>query len=508
MGVWLRLVRFLRRSSCHGRLHHHHHHDSLHQQQQTLTKSSANREQTINIHSKHKAGNKQRAQNVFAQPIDMTESFTAPSYPKSPEAIRFIDNALADNFIFASLTKSERRQLINAMKADSAPAGEVIIQQGDIGDYFYVVEEGNVTFAVDGNHVGACSRGATFGELALLYDCPRAATCLANTDCKLWSVDQRTFRHMLANSNASQQKDTVDVLKKVKFLAELEDDGLLIKIADALATLNFNEGEKIINKGDVGEVFYVVKEGRVKVHDIGFGDSQYVDQILGPGDFFGERALLTGEPRAADITAEVASVCLCLSRENFEKSLGPLQELIDKTAEKRVLMGVPLFANSQFEPHEMARLTDLVEEVDFKQGEVLAQEGQAAKQSLYIIRKGKVTVVNKNGMINTLSPGDYFGEKLIQADDGAKVKQTITAEEASTCGVLTRSAIESVIGDISRLGKALPPVSSKLDRSIKLGDLTKLKILGVGTFGKVWLVNHKKKDKAYALKMLNKREII
>jgi len=478
------------------------------EQQQTLMKSSANREQTINIHSKHKAGNKQRAQNVFAQPIDMTESFTAPSYPKSPEAIRFIDNALADNFIFASLTKSERRQLINAMKADSAPAGEVIIQQGDIGDYFYVVEEGNVTFAVDGNHVGACSRGATFGELALLYDCPRAATCLANTDCKLWSVDQRTFRHMLANSNASQQKDTVDVLKKVKFLAELEDDGLLIKVADALATLNFNEGEKIINKGDVGEVFYIVKEGRVKVHDIGFGDSQYVDQILGPGDFFGERALLTGEPRAADITAEVASVCLCLSRENFEKSLGPLQDLIDHAMKKRVLMGVPLFANSQFEPHEMARLTDLVEEVDFKQGEVLAEEGQAAKQSLYIIRKGKVTVVNKNGMINTLSPGDYFGEKLIQADDGAKVKQTITAEEASTCGVLTRSAIESVIGDISRLGKALPPVSSKLDRSIKLGDLTKLKILGVGTFGKVWLVNHKKKDKAYALKMLNKREII
>mmetsp|Transcript_25854 Transcript_25854/g.40187 ORF Transcript_25854/g.40187 Transcript_25854/m.40187 type:complete len:794 (-) Transcript_25854:80-2461(-) len=463
------------------------------------------REQTINMHSRAKA---QRAQNVFAQPLDMTEDFTAPSYPKSPEAIRFIDNALADNFIFASLTKSERRQLINAMKADSAPAGEVIIQQGDIGDYFYVVEEGNVTFAVDGNHVGACSRGATFGELALLYDCPRAATCLANTDCKLWSVDQRTFRHMLANSNASQQKDTVDVLKKVKFLAELEDDGLLIKIADALATLNFNEGEKIINKGDVGEVFYVVKEGRVKVHDIGFGDSQYVDQILGPGDFFGERALLTGEPRAADITAEVASVCLCLSRENFEKSLGPLQDLIDHAMKKRVLMGVPLFANSQFEPYEMARLTDLVTEVNFHQGEILAEEGQTAKQNLYIIRKGKITVVNENGMINTLSPGDYFGDKLIQAEGGAVCKQTITAEEASTCGVLTRSAIESVIGDISRLGKAVAPVASKLDRSIQFPDLVKFRILGVGTFGKVWLVSHKTSGKPYALKMLNKREII
>ena len=393
------------------------------------------------------------------------------------------------------------------MKADNVPAGTVIIQQGDIGDYFYVVAEGNVTFAVDGNHVGGCSKGATFGELALLYDCPRAATCIANTDCRLWSVDQKTFRYMLANSTVAQQKDTVDVLRKVKFLAGLEEEAL-IKIADALATLNFDAGDKIINKGDAGEVFYIVKEGRVKAHDIGFGDSQFVDQHYGPGEFFGERALLTGEPRAADITAEVATVCLCLSRENFEKSLGPLQELMDHAAEKHVLMGVPLFANSEFEPYEMTKLTDLVEEVEFEKDEVIAEEGQAAKQSLYIIRKGKVTVVNKNGMISTLSPGDYFGDKLIQADDEAKCKQTITAEEASTCGVLTKSAIESVIGNVSRLGKALPPVASKLDRTIKFGDLTKLRILGVGTFGKVWLVKHKKTSKAYALKMLSKREIM
>ena len=462
------------------------------------------REQTMNMHSKAKAT---RAQNVFAQPLDMTEDFVAPVYPKSDAAVQFIDNSLADNFIFASLNKEERRELINAMKADSASPGQVIIQQGDIGDYFYVVEDGQISFAVDGNHVGACSRGATFGELALLYNCPRAATCIANSECKLWKVDQKTFRYMLANNSSTQQKEILDVLKKVQFLTDL-DEAMLIKIADALTPVNFSAGERIINKGDAGEVFYIVKEGRVKVHDIGFGDSQYVDQFYGPGDFFGERALQTGEPRAANITSETASVCLGLSRENFEKSLGPLQDLIDHAMNKRVLMGVPLFANSKFEPYEMSRLTDLVTEVNFMQGEVLAEEGQPAKQNLYIIRTGKITVVNENGMINNLSPGDYFGDKLIQAEDGAVCKQTITAEESATCGVLTRSAIESVIGDISRLGKAVAPVASKLDRSILFADLVKFRILGVGTFGKVWLVTHKTTGKPYALKMLTKREII
>ena len=460
------------------------------------------RERTINIHSKAK-----RAQNVFAEPLDMSEDFVIPNFPKSDTSIKFIDDSLADNFIFASLTKEERRLLINAMKADTVPSGTVIIQQGEVGDYFYVVEDGNISFAVDGNHVGACQRGASFGELALLYNCPRAATCIANTDCKLWKVDQRTFRYMLANNNASQEKEVLDVLRKVQFLADLDKE-LLVKIADALTTVSFQRGDRIINKGDVGEVFYILKEGRVKVHDIGFGDSQYVDQVLNPGDFFGERALLTGDPRMANITAEVASVALCLSRDEFEKTIGPLQDLIDHAMKKRTLMGVPIFANSQFQPFEMARLADVVAEVTFLPKEVIAEEGQPAKQNLYIIREGKITVANENGMISALTPGDYFGDKLIQADAGAVSQQTITAEEKTTCGVLTKSSIESVIGNISRLGKAAAPVAPKLDRTIDFKDLVKFRILGVGTFGKVWLVSHKKSGVPYALKMLNKREII
>ena len=437
----------------------------------------------------------------------MSEDFAIPSYPKSGAAVQFIDESLADNFIFASLTREERRLLIDAMKADSVPAGTVIINQGEVGDYFYVVEDGNISFAVDGNHVGACTRGASFGELALLYNCPRAATCIANTDCRLWKVDQRTFRYMLANNNANQQKDVLDVLRKVQFLANLEE-GMLIKIADALTTVSFQEGDRIINKGDVGEVFYILKEGRVKVHDIGLGDSQYVDQVMGPGDFFGERALLTGEPRNANVTAETASVTLCLSRETFEKTLGPLQDLIDFAMKKRVLMGVPIFANSRLQPYEMAKLTDLLAEVTFHQGEVLAEAGQPARQNLYIIREGKITVANDNGIISNLGPGDYFGDKSIQAVDSAISHQTITAVEKTTCGVLTKSAIESVIGHIPRLGKAAQAMTTKIDRSIQFKDLVKFRILGVGTFGKVWLASHKKTGKPYALKMLNKREII
>jgi len=464
------------------------------------------RERKLNIHGKARSKQK-RAENIFAEKVDLTEHFEVPRYPKSDGAVQFIDNSLVDNFIFASLSGKERRLLIDAMVMDTVPAGTVIIKQGETGDFFYVVDEGHVSFAVDGNHVGACGRGGSFGELALLYNCPRAATCLANTTCRLWKVDQKTFRYMLANNNASQQKDIHDVLRKVPFLSELGESDLG-RISDALTSVTFPEGERLINKGDVGEVFYILREGKVKVHDIGFGDSQYVDQIIGPGDWFGERALLTGDARSANITAVTNCTTLCLSRETFEMVLGPLSNLIDRAAKKRTLEGVPVFAHSEFQPFEMTRLTELLTEQHFTAGTTLAEEGKLYEPNLYIIREGRIVVSSSKGQVNTLMDADYFGALWLKEPLGSPSPVTVKIEADTECGVLTREDIEGVIGNIKRLGKPLSMSGASLNKHIRLKDLVKFRILGVGTFGKVWLVSHKKTGIPYALKQLSKREII
>uniref|UniRef100_A0A7S3L285 cGMP-dependent protein kinase n=1 Tax=Amphora coffeiformis TaxID=265554 RepID=A0A7S3L285_9STRA len=466
------------------------------------------REENINIHNRVRSNNRAKErENIFAPSIDLQEEFTTPRYPKSDAAVQFIDSALEDNFIFASLTAHERRLLIDAMMMETCPAGKLIIKQGEVGDFFYVVEEGHVSFAVDNQHVGSTGRGGSFGELALLYNCPRAATCIANTACRLWKVDQKTFRHMLANNTNAQQKDINDVLRKVPFLAELDDRDLM-KISDALTSVTFPEGERIINKGDVGEIFYIIREGTTKVHDIGFGDSTYVDQPLGPGDFFGERALITGDPRVANVTATSTCTCLCLSRDTFESVLGPLQGLIDAAMKKRTLLGVPIFSNSQFQSHELARLTDLITETKFAPGTILAEQGKPFTQNLYIIRHGAVAVANDDGVINTLKDADYFGDKFLREEEGFLSTQTITVQVETTCGILSRKNIESVIGNIERLGKPLAPLVPKLNKTIRFKDLLKFRILGVGTFGKVWLVSHRRTGTPYALKQLSKREII
>ena len=75
---------------------------------------------------------------------------------------------------------------------------------GQKGDYFYVIERGHFKVLVNGREVSILEEGRSFGELALLYNTPRAATIRAATPCVVFSLDRDTFRNTLANSSFSK----------------------------------------------------------------------------------------------------------------------------------------------------------------------------------------------------------------------------------------------------------------------------------------------------------------
>ena len=72
------------------------------------------------------------------------------------------------------------------------------------GDYFYIIEVGTFNVIVNGQVVAILEEGRSFGELALLYNCPRAATVRATRPCLVYSLDRDTFRNTLANSSFSK----------------------------------------------------------------------------------------------------------------------------------------------------------------------------------------------------------------------------------------------------------------------------------------------------------------
>ena len=318
--------------------------------------------------------------------------------------------------------------------------------------------------------------------MALLYDSPRAATCVAGADCVLWKVDQGTFRHLLARTAKEDEESIVEVLAKIDLFKDL-DKKTLAKFADVLNTVKFSEGEKIVRKGDVGDIFYIINDGQVRVHDIGLGDASYDDQILKKGDWFGERALMTGEPRAANVTAMTEVYAFACDRESFQRSIGPLEDILGEASKKRFVKSVPIFEKSELMPIEYDHLVSMLKIRKYKKGQKLAEAGKVGDNpSLWIVKEGKLMITNKDGSIYFLGSGDYYGDKAVKAEGEYVSKETCIVEEDAICWRLKRSDIETVIGDMNRLGKSIAFKSKHFDSSIGIKDVKKHKMLGMGKY--------------------------
>jgi len=451
---------------------------------------------------------KERMQNIFAKPIDMMADFKAPFYAKSDDEKEFIKTAIADNFVFSNLGGKEEEMLVNAFEAFTAPAKTNVIKQGDVGDYFYIIKKGSIDIFVNGKKVMVLSDGGTFGELALLYNCPRAATCFAFAGCELYRVDQVTFRKILASNKMQADNQVFDVLKKVEIFKGLGEYSLR-KIADTLKEQTFKAREFVFHKGDEGDIFYVVKEGTVLNTEIEVGETKYSDVEKKPGDYFGERALTTGEPRAANAVAKTDCTLLCMSRADFVKYIGPLENLIRKSQYKTKLKGIPAIAN-ELNSEDIEYLVNLFQTVQFESNTSVATFKQSYRPAIFFVVSGSVSRIDANGDVLVIGVDEYFC-----TDDDfnkrhwkgeVKSKYTYMTKEKTVFERLPLAAVRDLISR-NKMQKG-EPRDSIVKEKVDLKSLKKHRILGAGTFGQVWLVSHRTTKTNYALKIQSKRTIL
>lgn len=281
---------------------------------------------------------------------------------------------LKQTSLFAILDDESVDRLANRTTMQRFSLGETIIEEGGEGRFAWLVFSGRVRVlkrSDSGRQVtlGTQTVGEIFGEQSILTDSPRSASVRAAEDVVLFRIDRIDFLELLDGSQNLRQyfdqfmheRAVRDFLRTQTFLEKLRARDV-ISLLDQFQPRDFSAGEVVIRESASADVMYIVREGRLKVVR-GAGENEVLLGCLSDGDFFGERALLTDEPRSASVVAETATRCFALSRQHFDGLLETSPAIREQLTERfsRYDASNDLLVSPRESPHARSAEEDLAE---------------------------------------------------------------------------------------------------------------------------------------------------
>ena len=262
--------------------------------------------------------------------------------------------------IFSELTDMQFNTLCDAMSQTPFDEDEYVFEQGEEGDSFYIITEGEAAVvrtepgSKEEKELCILKAGAFFGERALIKNQVRYAGIRAETkQLHTVFITRNDFERALGSSLEKLVPDQyhldagelLEQLTKVTLFSALTKEQIKL-VANRCTEVKFAEKDDVVRQGDPGDAFYVITrgtadvlrwpepelkdEGEVKAE----GEGEVVDELsppvqpelltqLGQWQAFGERALIKNETRYASVRVTSSELhAMSISRDVFEAALG------------------------------------------------------------------------------------------------------------------------------------------------------------------------------------------
>ena len=237
-------------------------------------------------------------------------------HDKNPdkEDYDLIYDIISKHFFLQTLNHQAKDEIIISMSLYSVKEGKTLYCQGFSGNYWYIVNSGELERFHNNKLIGKLGRGDSFGERALMNGAPRSNTVIAKTDCKLWVLKRQVFRKILEFIFTSNYEENMKFLDGINMPLDATFKSIM---ANNLMQEIYLKGQFICKEGELGSCMYIIKDGEVECLK---GDK--VIRTLKKGDNFGQKALLEGGIRSLDVKAKTDCKIYSISTEFFKNQFG------------------------------------------------------------------------------------------------------------------------------------------------------------------------------------------
>lgn len=244
-----------------------------------------------------------------------------------------IDNKTLRRFVpFDSLSENHIRDVVRLAKVIKLPSGRNIFRRNQITRTSFYLLTGKVELLDEENRIQTVNADSKESRYALDNKQPHSMSATAASEVTLLSVDKDQLDLVLTWDQAGNylvQELTNQNPEEECWMSNLLASSLLAKVPPAniqslfqkFASQTLYANQVVIREGEPGDWFYVIQEGQAIVTRKDNAGQTSVLAQLNPGQFFGEEALVSDEPRNATVTMKTKGVLMKLDKEDFKKLL-------------------------------------------------------------------------------------------------------------------------------------------------------------------------------------------
>lgn len=285
-------------------------------------------------------------------------------------------------------------QLVTDARFETLHKGQMLFQQGDTDHANVYLIGGTVVLLSGSSVVERIQAGSDTARFPLAHQLPRKHAARAETESRIVRVDSRLLGDLLSRSRTvdyqvddieeASEDDWMSMLLQSRVLQQVPASNIQ-RVMMSVEQVEVARGDDLIRQGDPGDYYYMLTRGRAVVRrDAGDGKGAVELATLGPGDAFGEEALLSDQPRNSSVTMLQDGHVLRLAKEHFLQLINnPLVARLDRAAaEAKVEAGALWLDLRSTEQYDVSHLPGAI---NFPFESLRYQAGSLAPDRPYVV---------------------------------------------------------------------------------------------------------------------------